>query len=59
MSCVTKKRNMSPVAHAMTFAIPSMMFTLANPASSRKAMLMGKILFQVPAQRGCDLRRVT
>jgi hypothetical protein len=57
MSCVTKKRNMSPVAYAMTSAIPSLMFTLANTASSRKAMLMRKIIFQVLAQRGCDLRR--
>ena len=56
MGCVTKKRIMSPVAHAMTSVIPSLMFTLANPFSSHKAMLMRKILFQVPAQRSCEPR---
>ena len=58
MGCVTKKRNMRPAAHAMTSAIPSLMFTLANPFSSRKAKLMIKILFKVLSHESYDPPRV-
>ena len=51
-----EKKIMSPATHTMISVIPSLMFTLANPASSRKAMLMIKIPFKAPAQRSCEPR---